>query len=89
VNVITVAFAKPDCTYVKGSYALAGTGLQFKSDGLTVRTAIATLKAAQPNTRVMLAVGGASPDYMNFVGLNTACIKNILDDFGFDGECCI
>lgn len=84
-NVVSVSFAQPDCTYVKGSLALQGTGLSFSSDGPTVKAAIAALKAAQPNTRVMLAVGGAT--YTNFAALNTACIKNIVDDFGFDGEC--
>lgn len=84
VNVVCVSFAKPDCQYTKGSYSLANTGLQFSSDGSTVRGAIAALKTAQPNTRVLLAVGGAT--YYNFAGMNTQCIKNIVDDFGFDGE---
>lgn len=85
VNVVSVSFAQPDCSYVKGSLSLQGTGLSFSSDGPTVKAAIAALKAAQPNTRVMLAVGGAT--YTNFAALNTACIKNVVDDFGFDGEC--
>ena len=80
-----MSFAQPDCTYTKGSYQLQGTGLSFSSDGPTVKAAIAALKAAQPNTRVMLAVGGAT--YTNFAGMNVQCIKNIVDDFGFDGEC--
>ena len=45
----------------------AGTGLSFSSDGRVVRDAIAALKARQPNTRVMLAVGGAT--YTNFAGV--------------------
>jgi hypothetical protein len=61
-----ISFAKPDCTYAKGSYALANTGLSFSSDGTVVRDAVAALKRAQPNTRVMLAVGGAT--YTNFAG---------------------
>jgi hypothetical protein len=61
-----MSFARPDCSYVKGSYALANTGLSFSSDGPTVRDAVAALKRAQPNTRVMLAVGGAT--YTNFAG---------------------
>jgi hypothetical protein len=85
VNVISVSFAKPDCAYVKGSLSLANTGLQFSSTGPVVQAAIAALKAAQPNTRVMLAVGGAT--YGNFAGMNTACIKDLVDDFGFDGVC--
>ena len=78
-----VSFALPDCTYKKGSYSLSGTGLQFSSDGPTVRDGIKALKTAQPNTRVLVAVGGAT--YTNFKSLNTQCIKDLVDDFGFDG----
>jgi chitinase len=78
-----VSFAKPDCSYTKGSYQLTGTGLDFSSDGTVVQDAIAALKAANPNTRVLLAVGGAT--YYNFAGTKLQCIKDIIDDFGFDG----
>jgi chitinase len=83
VNAVMVSFAKPDCTYTKGSLSLQGTGLDFSSDGQVVADAIAALKAAQPNTRVLLAVGGAT--YTGFSAMNTKCIKDIVDDFGFDG----
>ena len=73
VNVVAVSFAKPDCTYTKGSFSLGTTGLQFSSDGPTVAAAIASLKSRQPNTRVLLAVGGAT--YTNFAGINTKCLK--------------
>lgn len=49
----------PHCT-------AGGTGLSFSVDGPTVRDAIRALKARNPNTRVMLAVGGAT--YTNFAG---------------------
>jgi len=83
VNVVAVSFAKPDCTYTKGSFSLGSTGLQFSSDGPTVAAAIVSLKSRQPNTRVLLAVGGAT--YTNFAGINTKCLKDLVDDFGFDG----
>ncbi|KAF8057665.1 endochitinase [Scenedesmus sp. PABB004] len=83
INVVVVSFVKPDCTYTPGSLLLTGTGIDFSSSGPVVRDAIAALKAAQPNTRVMLAVGGAT--YTNFAGMNTGCIKALVDDFGFDG----
>lgn len=41
-----------------------GTGLSFSVDGPIVRDAISTLKSRQPNTRVLLAFGGAT--YPNF-----------------------
>lgn len=83
VNVVVVSFVQPDCSYTKGSFSLQGTGLQFSSDGPVVRDGIAALKAKQPNTWVMLAVGGAT--YTNFTGINAKCIKDLVDDFGFDG----
>jgi chitinase len=49
-----------------------------------VKAGIAALKAAQPNTRILLAVGGAT--YTNFAATSPQCIKDIVDDFGFDGE---
>ncbi len=60
--------------------AFAGTGLQFSSSGDVVRDAIATLKRRQPNTRVLLAVGGAT--YTAFNAMNVQCIKDIVSDFG-------
>lgn len=82
---VIVSFVKPECTYTKGSLSFAGTGLDFSSTGSTVKAAIAALKAAtNNNTKVLLAVGGAT--YNNWGSLNTACIKDLVDDFGFDGE---
>jgi chitinase len=83
VNVVIVSFAKPDCSYTKGSYQLTSTGLDFSSDGTVVKDAIAALKSANPNSRVLLAVGGAT--YYNFAATKPQCIKDIIDDFGFDG----
>ena len=80
---MVVSFLKPDCTYVKGSLSFTGTGLQFSSDGPIVRDAIATLKGRNPNTRVMVAVGGAT--YTNFASLNAQCVADVVRDFGFDG----
>ncbi len=65
------------------SQVLTGTGLQFSADAAVVRSAIATLKQRQPNTRVLLAVGGAT--YTAFNALNTQCIKDLVDDFGEEG----
>jgi chitinase len=83
VNVVVVSFAKPDCTYTKGSLSFAGTGLDFSSSGPVVRDAVRALKTASPGTRVLLAVGGAT--YTNFAGLNMQCVKDLVDDLGMDG----
>jgi chitinase len=84
INVVIISFVKPECTYTKGSLSFAGTGLDFSSSGPVVKAAIAALKAAtNNNTKVLLAVGGAT--YTNFAQMNTQCIADLVDDFGFDG----
>jgi len=83
VNVVVVSFVKPDCTYTKGSLAFSGTGVDFSSPGDVVRDAIKILKDSNPNVRVLLAVGGAT--YTNFARMNTQAIRDIVDDFGYDG----
>ena len=49
----------------------------------TIKQAIALLKARQPNTRVLVSVGGSA--YTNWVGLNTACIQAVVTDLDLDG----
>jgi hypothetical protein len=84
INVVIISFVKPECTYTKGSLSFAGTGLDFSSSGPVVKAAIAALKAAtNNNTKVLLAVGGAT--YTNFAQMNTQCLADLVDDFGFDG----
>lgn len=83
VNVVVVSFMKPDGTY-SGNYNLEGTGLKFSANGTVVKDAIALLKKRNPNTKVLLGVGGA--EYReNFASLNTTAIANVVIDFGFDG----
>ncbi len=82
VNMVIVSFIKPDATY-SGNLNLANTGLQFSADGSVVKGAIALLKQRNPNTKVLVAVGGAS--YKNFANLNTGAIASVVKDFGFDG----
>lgn len=83
VNMVIVSFMKPDATYIQGSYDLSYTGLNFSADPKVVKDAIALLKQRNPNTKVLLAVGGAS--YTNFAQLNATAIANVVSDFGFDG----
>jgi len=90
VNVVILAFAKPDCTYAKGSLSIpfAETGLSFWQTGATVKAAIAALKSAQNTTRVLLSVATALKDpsaIQSWSALNTVCIKGLVDDLGFDG----
>jgi chitinase len=84
INVVIISFVKLECTYIKGSLSFAGTGLDYSSSGPFVKAAIAVLKAtANGNTKVLPAVGGAT--YTNFAQMNTHCIADLVDDFGFDG----
>lgn len=83
VNVVMLSFAKPDCTYSKGSLSFAGTGLEFSAPGSTVKAAVAALKAANSNTRVLLAVGGGA--YRNWAALNGRCLQDLASDFALDG----
>jgi hypothetical protein len=92
VNVVIVGFARPDCTYVKGSLDISysTTGLIFDNDfisatGAELKAGIAALKAAQNNTRVLLSVGGGSDAYNNWAAINTNCLKALVDDVGFQG----
>ena len=83
VNVVNLAFVFPDCSYTAGSFDLSRTGLQFSSDSSVVKDAIATLKTRNPNTKVLIAVGGAT--YTNWAQLNPTAIANLVKDFGLDG----
>eukprot|EP00775_Hariotina_reticulata_P004001 gene4001-4251_t len=92
VNVIIVGFARPDCTYVKGSLDISygTTGLIFDNSfisatGAELKAGIAALKAAQNNTRILLSVGGGSDAYNNWKAINTNCLKALVDDLGFQG----
>ena len=82
VNMVVVSFMRPDATY-NGNNSLAGTGLDFSADGTVVKDAFAHLKSENPNTKVLVAVGGAT--YHNFAALNTKAIADVVKDFGFDG----
>lgn len=82
IDVIILAFAKPDLRY-HGGLNLAGTGLQYRFDGRVLRNAIAFLKAEQPGTRVLLSVGGAA--YRHWRHLNAAGIAHLVRDLGLDG----
>jgi chitinase len=84
MNHVYLSFIKPDVSYVKGSLTYTGTGLEFSyANGQVLKDAIATLHQRQPNTKVLLAVGGAT--YTNWAGLNATAIADFVKDFGMDG----
>jgi chitinase len=84
VNVVNLAFMQPDTTYQKNSFNLAGTGLQFNyANGQVLKQAVAALHQSNPNTKVMVSVGGSS--YTNWAGLNARAIADFVVDYGLDG----
>lgn len=83
VNVVNLSFMQPDATYQKGSMQLSGTGLQFSYSADVFKQAINHLHQINPNTKVLVAIGGAS--YTNWNNLNVRAIADFISDFGLDG----
>ena len=79
---VVLSFMKPDATY-SGGVTLANTGLQFSSDAQVIKDAIKLLKQRNPDTKVLVAVGGAT--YTNFQSLNMNAIVKFVNEFGLDG----
>ena len=79
---VVLSFMKPDATY-SGGLTLANTGIQFSSDAQVIKDAIKLLKQRNPNTKVLVAVGGAT--YTNFGSLNMNAIVKFVNEFGLDG----
>ncbi len=82
VTHVGLAFVKPDLAYA-GGLDLSGTGLQYPFPGTVLRDAIAALKARNPGTRVLLAVGGAA--YGGWNKLDTGALARLVADLGADG----
>jgi chitinase len=82
VNYVILSFMRPDSTYT-GGVTFAGTGLDFSSDAAVIKAAIALLKSRNPNTKVLVAVGGAT--YTSFNNLNAAAVAQFVNAFGLDG----
>lgn len=85
VNFVFLSFAKPDLTYVQGSYDISNTGIEVPYDGCTLKESVSALKAKGVN--VILSIGGetfwtSSNIYSN---INYQQIKDLVDDMGFVG----
>ena len=79
---MALSFAKPDLNYA-GGLDLAGTGLEYRPSGTVIRDAIALLKARNPATRVLVALGGST--YTGWDKLAPAAIGRLVRDLGADG----
>lgn len=83
-NVVILSFMMPDTTYTASNgISFQGTGLQFSSNADVVKDSIAALKKQNPNTKVLIAVGGAT--YTNFNKINADGIAAFVKNFGLDG----
>lgn len=84
LNVVHLAFIKPDAVYSKGSLNYENTGLQFQYPSLTVlKFAVARLHRLHPSTKVLVSIGG--PTYTNWSDLNPQAIADFVVDYGLDG----
>jgi hypothetical protein len=82
ISVVDLAFAKPDLIY-PGKLDLSRTGLEYRNSGDTLRNAITFLKARQPDTKVLISVGGAT--YTNWDRLDEKAIARLVNDLRADG----
>ena len=82
VTQVAIAFFKPDASY-QGGMTWEGTGLLFSSPPEVIKQAIALLKKRNPDTKLLLSVGGAT--YFNWLQLNAASAALFVQEFGLDG----
>lgn len=82
-DVVLIAFAQPDCSYVKGQKSWIGTGIQFSGFNpfSTVQQVIKDIKAA--GSKVILSVGGQT--YNNWAQFNLVALDALVTDLGCDG----
>ena len=80
VDTVYISFAKPECTYVKGQFTFAGTGLDFSLTFSDVRKAIQILQAKK--IKVLIAVGGATFPWDQY---KPQGISDLVFDLGADG----
>lgn len=79
---LALAFAKPDAAY-GGGLDLSGSGLQYPYSGEVLKRAVALLKGRNPQTKVILAVGGSG--YPGWKQLDERSIARLVADLGLDG----
>jgi len=82
VNVVNLAFMLPDSKY-SGNLDLYSAGIDFPYDGNTAKQAIAVLKQNNPDTKVLISVGGAT--YTNWNAFNENAVALLVRDLGLDG----
>ena len=79
---VALSFVRPDLAY-PGGLNLDGTGLEYKLSGEVLRDAVRELKARNPDTKVLLAVGGAN--YHGWSAFDPDALARLVSDLGADG----
>lgn len=80
IDVVYLAFARPQSTYVLGQKTFASTGMDFSSDFDTVRGAIEILHSK--NISTFISVGGATYPFDNY---NAKAAAELCEDLNCDG----
>lgn len=83
VNRVLLAFAKPNMIYNEGNFDITQTGLEFSYDANVLKQAIDYLKERNPETKVLISIGGAT--YVNWGAFNPKSIAQFVKDFNLDG----
>ena len=83
VTTVLLSYVRPDLKYVAGANAWGQSGAESPNDFATVRDAVKILKEKNPNTKVLLTVGG--PFYVNWRYNNPVSIAAMVKDLGADG----
>jgi chitinase len=83
VNVVILSFMKPEGTYTPGSFDLSGSGIQLPYDGAFFKTVIDKFKETHPNTKILIAVGGAN--YWDWDHFNVDALAALVKDYNLDG----
>ena len=82
-NVVLLSFMKPEAIYHAGSFDVQETGLQFPYDGKRLKEIIQSFRQSHPQTKLLVAVGGAT--YTNWDKVNVADIAALVRDYQLDG----
>ena len=82
ISIVMLGFARPDTAY-DGGDDLAPTGLQYPFSRMLLGQAISALKKKNPETKVLVAVGGSG--YPGWDRLNEAALVSLVRDIGADG----
>jgi chitinase len=82
ISILNLAFAKPDAVY-QGSLDLSGSGLEFPYTGTVLKSSIEEVKKKNPQTKVLISVGGES--FQQWNKLNPSGIRDLVLAFGLDG----